>query len=153
MKTQIGIAALALTLAGCLGSGGAVNARWRIVELSTGRFNDPRDISDADGVCCEPVGDGSPCSGSPAWRIATVRVQLADPSTGVELADAPGGLTATCGEREFTTPFSLPSGLFAINLIADSSVVLSPSPELRTVSASHIVNLDLIDLTIPQTIP
>jgi hypothetical protein len=136
---------------GCLGSGGAVNARWRIVELSNGDFYDPRDIADAEGVCCEPLSGQPACGGSPAWRIETVRVQLADPTTGVELADAPSDLTAKCGAREFTTPFTLPSGLFAIDLVTDSAVALSPSPELRTVEPAHIVNLDVIALSIPAT--
>lgn len=144
---------LAMAPSGCLGSGGAVNARWRIVELSTGLFKDPRDIADSDGTCCEPLSQEPACGGEPAWRIETVRVQLADPATGVELPNAPADLTAKCGARELTTPFTLPTGLFAINLITDSSVVLSPSPELRTIEPGQIVNLDVITLSIPATVP
>lgn len=137
---------------GCLGNGGAVNARWRIIELANGDFYDPRDIADQNGVCCEPISGQPRCGGAPAWRIETVRVQLADPATGVELADPPSGLVAKCGDREFTTPFTLPSGQFAINLVADAPS-LSPSPEIRIVKPAEIVNLDVVALSIPATTP
>jgi hypothetical protein len=139
-------------LGGCLGNGGAVNARWRIIELANGDFYDPRDIADQNGVCCEPIAGQPRCGGSPAWRIERVRVQLADPTTGLELPDPPSGLIAQCGDREFTTPFSLPAGQFAINLIGDAPA-LSPIPEVRTIIPTEIVTLDVVALSIPATTP
>src|SRR5688572_26605462 len=113
------LAALALTLpagaAGCQGDGGAVSVRWRIAERTTGRLLDPRDVADGRGGCCERGIDGSACIDG-GWRITRVRVVLADPSSAVEIADAPTGLDAGCSARELTTPFTVPEGLFAITL-------------------------------------
>lgn len=141
-------------LGGCLGKGGAVSVRWRIVERATGTLRDPRDVSDQQGVCCQNRSDRGECAGQPGWRVTRVLVVLTDPTTGTTLPDPPAGLEAPCNARELTTPFELPDGLFAINLRAfDPAAPLvveaeSPSPELRVVRAAEIVNLDIVELSV-----
>jgi hypothetical protein len=145
-----------VALSGCLGKGGAVSVRWRISEQKTGALYDPRDVSDDNGTCCQPMGD-QPCSGSPAWRVNRVRVVLADSNTGAEVMTDREGLDAGCGSRELTTPFSLPEGLFAISLRAydpampDAIEAESPAPAIRTVRKAEIVNLDVVELEVSTT--
>ena len=139
-------------LGGCLGEGGAVNVRWRIAERETGRVDDPRDDSDAAGVCCKYFDSGRACTKA-AWHITRVQLLFADADTGAPLADPPGGLDAPCGKREFTTPFSLPSGNYDITLRAydpttDATQAQSPLPEERSIHRAEIVNLDIVELSV-----
>jgi hypothetical protein len=144
---------LLLGAAGCLGDGGAVSVRWRIAERATGRLLDPRDVGDGSGRCCQRAPDSTACADE-GWRITRVRVVLADPSSAVEIADAPTGLDASCTARELTTPFIVPEGLFAITLRAFDPAAPelieaeSPSPELRVVRKAEIVNLDVVALSV-----
>jgi hypothetical protein len=151
--------ALAVCMTGCLGDGGAVNVRWRVEERETGRLDDPRDISDGNGVCCQTRVDGQPCGPASGWIIPRVRLRLEDPTTdGVVNPDLPG-LTAECGARELTTPFDLPSGTYAITLVAynpadpDASCAeaQSPLPEIRSVKKADIVQLDVVELSVSAT--
>jgi hypothetical protein len=189
-----------MLLAGCLGKGGAVSVRWRIDELSTGAFIDPRGVAGSDGECCQVRDKDNNCcpvdeavdevshvccafqrvdySGSAPrraccaavdaatgcaavapvheWRISRVRVVLDYPDTEKEIDDAPSGLDAKCGDRELTTPFTLPEGLFAITLRAynpaapDQIQAESPSPAIREIKKSEIVNLDVVELSVTQ---
>lgn len=141
-------------LGGCLGDGGAVSVRWRIVERETGALHDPRNISDASGACCANGASERPCDTQPGWRITRVRLVFTDPMTGAELVVPPVGLDASCSARELTTPFELPEGLYAIALRAfdpGAPAVIqaqSPSPELRSVRKAEIVNLDVVELSV-----
>ena len=150
---------LGIGCAGCLGNGGAVSVRWRIAERQTGNLDDPRDVSDESGVCCQVRDDKVGCAGQPGWRITRVRVVIANPTTLEELSTSASGaafagLDAECGARELTTPFELGEGLFAFTLRAfdpaapDVIEAESPSPELRTVRKAEIVNLDIVELSV-----
>ena len=146
---------LCLFGAGCLGDGAAVSVRWRIAEQVTGALYDPRDIADKAGTCCQPISGQPRCSELATWRVSRVRVVLADPTTAAEI-EVPGGLDATCGARELTTPFTLPTGLFAITLRAfdptapDLIQAESPSPAIRTLRKAEIVELDVVALSVSR---
>ncbi len=139
-------------LSGCLGDGGAVSVRWRIVERETGAIHDPRDVSDETGECC--ANPAVKCAAQPGWHVSRVRLVFTDPSSEAQLANPPAGLDATCRARELTTPFELPEGLYAIALRAfdpAAPIVIqaqSPSPELRTVRKAEIANLDVVELSV-----
>ena len=129
-----------------------MNVRWRIAERETGRVDDPRDDSDAAGVCCKYREAGGVCS-TMGWRISRVQLLFTDTTTGAPLADPPAGLDAPCGKREFTTPFSVPSGNYSILLRAydpatDAVQAQSPLPEERSLHRSEIVNLDIVELSV-----
>jgi len=147
-----------LACGGCLGKDGAVSVRWRIAERETGNLDDPRDVADDTGVCCQ-AHDAGRCAGQPGWRITRVKVIISDPDTLVPEPDAPtSGLDAPCGARELTTPFDIKEGLFAITLRAFDPAIdpsasgyieaESPSPEIRTVRKAEIVNLDIVELSV-----
>lgn len=108
-------------------------------------------------VCCAVVDAASGCASVEPireWRITRVRVVLSDPSTEVEIPNEPTGLDAKCGDRELTTSFSLPQGLFAITLRAydpaapDEIQAESPSPAIREIKKAEIVNLDVVELSV-----
>ena len=146
------LAALPWILSGCLGEGGAVNVRWRIAVRETGRVDDPRDDSDAAGVCCQYFEAGKVCTTN-GWHITRVQLLFTDSTTGAALVDPPGGLDAPCGKRELTTPFSLPSGNFDILLRAydpatNATQAQSPLPEQRSIHRAEIVNLDIVELSV-----
>ncbi len=140
-------------LGACTGSGGAVSVRWRISELGTGLLLDPRDVSDSTGACCKHSAQQA-CADETDWRITRVQLALVDQSTGQPLANAPLGLDASCRARELTTPFELPPGTYAISLRAYDPATPeliqaeSPSPEIRTLRRSEIVNLDVVELSV-----
>ncbi|MEO6953636.1 MAG: hypothetical protein ABI321_17675 [Polyangia bacterium] len=141
-----------LSMAGCLGEGGAVNVRWRIAERETGRVDDPRYDSDAAGVCCQYFESNRLCT-TLGWHITRVQLLFTDPTTGAALADPPAGLDAPCGNRELTTPFALPSGNFDILLraydpVTNATQAQSPLPEQRSIRRSEIVNLDIVELSV-----
>jgi hypothetical protein len=145
-------------LAGCLGNGGAVSVRWRIVERETGALHDPRDVADKSGQCCANGGSVASCATQPGWHITRVHLLFTDPTTQTPLANPPAGLDAACNARELTTPFELPEGLYAIALRAfdpaapDVIQAQSPSPELRTVKKAEIVNLDVVELSVSVSV-
>lgn len=152
-----------LLSSGCLGNGGAVTVRWRIEERETGRLDDPRDISDGNGVCCQQRPDGQACGVESGWEIQRVALQLHDPTTNAPVDGDLPGLTAACGKREFTTPFDLPVGTYGITLVAYNpdfasdlgptacTEAQSPLPEIRNVKAGQIVQLDVVELSVSAT--
>ncbi len=151
--TALVLVGLCGALAGCTGPGAAVSVRWRISEVGTGEFYDPRDVSDSVGTCCKDS-DTLCASQSNAWRVTRVQLALIDQATEVPLANAPNGLDAPCSARELTTPFELPPGTYAISLraydpaVPDVVEAESPSPEIRTLRRAEIVNLDVVVLSV-----
>jgi hypothetical protein len=145
---------LSLLTAGCIGPGGAVSVRWRIVERETGARFDPDDVDDGNGVCCQQRDAQLGCTGQPGWHVNRVALEFRDPVTSELVPDLPMGLDAPCSARELTTPFELDEGSFAIQVRAfDPSEpavaqALSPSPELRDVKRGEIVNLDIVELSV-----
>lgn len=154
-----GLLALAtVTLGGCQGDGGAVSARWRIVDLSTGEGYDPRgSVAANDGKCCV-VQEAHACSLLNPWIVRTVGITLYDPASGAAvLAVEP----KPCKTRETTTDFVLPVGTFAIGLSADvvdgagvAAPVQVPPPEVRTIVRGEVVNLQIIEVGVnPLPLP
>jgi hypothetical protein len=140
--------------AGCQGSGGAVSVRWRIVDLSTGESFDPSgtETATSDGSCCRLPHDGvgGTCSFDAEWVVRDVSITLRDPTTGDPvLTSGP----FRCSTREKTTPFTLPTGTFAIGLTAtvvnghnQDVPFFMPPPDVRTIVRAEVVNLQIIEV-------
>jgi hypothetical protein len=147
-------------VAGCQGNGAAVSVRWRIVDLSTGQAWDANDRSiDYNTVCCRADLDPKRTCASSTWIVRGVKVVLGDPET-----DAPTPLKivpqATCPERELTSKFDLPTGTWAVSLVADvpdmGTPVVTPAPQLRDFERGGVVNLDVVEIGVdplPHPLP
>lgn len=147
-----------LALGGCQGEGGAVSARWRIVDLATGAGFDPRGkVAAHDGSCC--LGQLlHACTAQSPWIVRTVAITLFDPATGDRLSDIS---QVPCSTRESTTDFVLPTGTFAIGLSPQAvdgagqpARVAVPPPEVRTIVRGEVVNLQVIEIGVdPLPLP
>jgi hypothetical protein len=185
----VGLTALAC---GCAGDGGAVTVRWRIVELETGKIWDPSDsaIAGSEGFCCHrppgvracinpsPDMAGADMAGGasgvdtsiPNWVVKTVEVQLTDAnnplSDDMSVADMgeliTTGATTVCTAGELTTKFNLPTGRFAVSLVANATDrsgrpdlrAITPAPEIRDIVAGAVVNLQVIEIAVnPLPLP
>ena len=121
--------------------GGAVVARWRLIDAPTGVLE--TGCRDSD----------------PAERInvtvdhVRLRVLPADPALPEPACPT---CTAPCGELEATTAFEIPEGryLFRLEALACGATVGdSPPPVERTVVRGEITNLSVIGISIaPMTI-
>jgi hypothetical protein len=141
-------------LCGCQGDGAAVGVRWMIADLSSGSIIKPDDRSIAltNGGCGAEEPDAAPL---PSWRIDRVRLVIAEPVSGIPVlpADDPR-LLFNCNQREAITPFSLPTGTFALSLRAvnlqgvDDFSVVTPAPSVRALKSAEVVNLDVVELGI-----
>jgi hypothetical protein len=91
-----------------------------------------------------------------------VSVQLADPDTGVPREVT--GQRTVCTAGELTTPFKLPTGRFAISLVAQATdrtgripiQASTPAAEIRDIVAGAVVNLQVIEIAVnplPLTLP
>lgn len=146
-------------LAGCQGNQGAVSVRWRIVDLSLGNNYDPKssNVSDREGACCPNIMNHQ-CTFDNPWVIHTLTVTLTDPATLASQSATP----FVCGIGEETTPFTLPTGTWAIGLTVVSASTGNgqptttdvPPPEVHTIVKGDIVNLQVIEIGVnPLPLP
>ena len=157
-----GVLALVLAvapLAGCQGDGGAVSARWRIIDLASGEGFDPRgSVAAGGGLCCRDQAAHA-CTADNPWIVRSVGIRLADPSSGQVVLDVEP--KQPCSQRETTTDFVLPLGTFAISLTADvvdgagnTAPVQIPPPEVRTIVRGEVANLQIIEIGVdPLPLP
>jgi hypothetical protein len=150
-----------LPLGGCQGDGGAVSARWRIVDLASGAGFDPRgSVAANDGSCCLDQAAHA-CTAANAWIVRDVAITLRDPSTGEAIDVTAEVKPKQCRTRETTTDFVLPVGTFAIGLQANvfdgaghPAPVQIPPPEVRTIVRGEVVNLQIIEIGVnPLPLP
>jgi hypothetical protein len=127
--------ALLILVAGCQGNGGAVSARWRLRDLTTGEWFNPRDVGGPNGECVHT---------DPDWQVGRVYVVVADPAAP---ATALRKFLNECSKREGTTPFDLPLGTFALSLDAEG-ITGSAAPQVRKLVAGEIVNLDIVEMAV-----
>jgi hypothetical protein len=163
-------------LGGCIGKGGAVTVRWRIVELDSGQTWNPATdpgIAGSDHFCCRrlanaPVttcidddpNDLTADALATNWVVKKVEVELDDPDTGTPVQVTALGTFCTAGE--LTTPFILPTGRFAVRLVSTATdrtgtvavQTSTPAAEIRDIVADSVVNLQIIEIGVePLPLP
>jgi len=148
-----------LTVGGCQENGGAVSVRWHIVDLTTGDLINPRDHDGPGGSC---VYDEPDMSSLRSWTINKIKLVIADVIDASHdskeiLAPCDSRVVFNCSQAEATTPFSLPTGTFAMSLEAivtecgseagsGSVETVTPAPSVRTIKRAEVVNLDVVEI-------
>jgi hypothetical protein len=159
MRWLMLLCALLLTVGGCQDNGGAVSVRWYIQDLTTGELMNPRDHNGPGGSC---VFDEPDMSTLRSWSIAKIKLVIADvidasPDSKEILSPCDSRVVFDCSQAEATTPFSLPTGTFAMSLQAivtecgseagsGSVQTVTPAPAVRTIKRAEVVNLDVVQI-------
>lgn len=149
------ISILCSLLSACQDSDGAVNFRWRIVDKETGLAYDPRDRAllneSAPGSCiCAAENTGAQCPAA-GWRIDRIRLRVLSTTDGAAQPLDDADVSFTCRQREATTSFRVPIGIWAFRLEGydpASGALQSSSAAaiVRQVKRAEIVNLDIIEM-------
>jgi hypothetical protein len=144
------VAAFALLLFGCsTGTEGAVSFRWRILDQCTGESFDPANNADSMTGACTHSNDNNT-----GWRVDSV--QLGALNHDHVDACTPSLCVFPCKQREATTAFEIPAGIYSLSVAATlttdggTSVCLAstPPPLVRSVNSAEITNLDVIQIDV-----
>jgi len=153
------LAILSVALTGCSkGSFGAVSFRWRLVDKASGQLVSARDYPDPSGSGgCRCFRGQVGCVASCGWAVGRVRLHASQLVDGVPTPIALDQATTefACSVGEATTPFRLPAGTLTLSVDGydpDSDVIQAtgPSPIIRTIVPTQVVNLDIVELAIAQ---
>lgn len=160
----LGIVAFAsVGASGCSDGGGAISARWRIIDLQSGVGYDPRTFDGPEGVCLCPApatsGRSGDCAPEYGWTVHRIEVELTEETTDQPMLKGDPRLVFNCSSREATTPFIIPPGNYAIRLRAVDPTRQSATGEscveghtppavTRRVRQGDIVNVDVVEVGI-----